>query len=323
MGSFPKPVVVISRCLGFERCRYNGDVLSSPAVEELRPFIHVITPCPEVSIGLGVPRDPIRLVDVDGDIRLQQPSSSRDVSDSMKEFSATFLDSLDAVDGFILKSRSPSCGPKEVRIYASSDKSAMVLGKTSGYFAGVVMKSYPSIPLEDEGRLKNFTLREKFLIGIFTLAAFRATKALQSMATLVQFHARNKYLFMAFSPYILKKMGQIVGNHQKHPVVIVLDEYELQLRELLKGSPSPGSFVNVLLHEFGYMSKKITASERAFFLETIEDYRNNKIPLSSCARLLQSLVVRFGEEYLSQQTIFHPYPRELVSITDSGKGRDF
>jgi len=79
MEHFPKPVVVISKCLGFEHCRYDGEMIDAPFVDKLKAHVLFFPVCPEVEIGLGVPRKPIRIVRVDDVNTLYQPGSIRGV----------------------------------------------------------------------------------------------------------------------------------------------------------------------------------------------------------------------------------------------------
>src|SRR2546422_2439127 len=104
-----RPTVVISRCIDFDSCRYNGQVIRASLREELEPFVELRPICPELEIGLGVPRDPVRLVSRADGAHMIQPSTGRDLTRRMNAFSAQFLGAVEEVDGFILKSRSPSC----------------------------------------------------------------------------------------------------------------------------------------------------------------------------------------------------------------------
>ena len=105
-----KPVVVVSRCLGFGICRWNGAVLECRLVDELKSEVDFIPVCPECEIGLGLPRPPIRLVQKDSALALMQPETGFDLTAEMVAFAEKFLRSLDRVDGFLLKRKSPSCG---------------------------------------------------------------------------------------------------------------------------------------------------------------------------------------------------------------------
>jgi uncharacterized protein YbbK (DUF523 family) len=181
---FPKPVVVVSKCLGFAHCRYNGQIISDREIESLSEFVQFRPVCPEVEIGLDIPRDPVRIVESEGKRHLFQPATGRDVSGEMYQFTATYLDSAVPVDGFILKNRSPSCGPWDVKIYNSFNKDAGIK-RGNGLFGGKVFEKYPTKAIEDEGRLKNFTIREHFLTNLFTKARFREVNNKSPMNTLV------------------------------------------------------------------------------------------------------------------------------------------
>jgi uncharacterized protein YbbK (DUF523 family) len=140
--------VVVSRCLGFEACRWNGAIIGSDAVEELRDRVEFVTVCPEQDIGLGVPRQPINLVLVDDVVRVIQSETGKDVTEELRGFSMGFLERLGTVDGFILKSRSPSCGHGTTKIH---DGSSVYLG--SGVFASCVEKRFPECVILDEEEL--------------------------------------------------------------------------------------------------------------------------------------------------------------------------
>jgi len=166
MREFVKPVVIISKCLGFAHCRYNGQIIPDEFVEKLKPYVEFRPVCPEVEIGLGVPRDPIRVILTDEKFRLIQPATGADVTGKMVDFAESFLNSADEIDGFILKSRSPSCGLKDVKIYTGLMDDNFV-SKGSGFFARAVLDKFPNLAIEDEDRLKNYTIRKHFLTTLF------------------------------------------------------------------------------------------------------------------------------------------------------------
>jgi uncharacterized protein YbbK (DUF523 family) len=158
MTEFPKPNVVISKCLGFEACRFNGEVIRDKFVSKIEKYVDFIAVCPEVEIGLGTPRPVVRLISSSRGLRMIQPSTGTDLSDSMRDFSARFLDSLTNVEGFILMHRSPSCGLGDAKYYAGPEKGA-ALGKASGLFAEAVIKRFPHLAIEDDARLSNLRIR--------------------------------------------------------------------------------------------------------------------------------------------------------------------
>jgi uncharacterized protein YbgA (DUF1722 family)/uncharacterized protein YbbK (DUF523 family) len=321
-NQFSKPYVVVSKCLEFDECRYNGEVLPDATVRNLSPFVTFVPVCPEVEIGLGTPREVIRIIKDGDEDKLVQPSTAKDLSGEMTSFSKEFLASLQDVDGFILKGRSPSCGLRDVKIYAGMEKSPTV-AKGSGFFAKEVLHQYENLAVEEEGRLKNFTIREHYFTKLFTLAAFRELKKQLSIKSLQSFHATNKYLFMAYNQLRLKKLGQILANSDKKSMEELYEAYSEQLALLFARAPRYTSNINVCQHIFGYFSAELSSSEKEYFLELLEKYREKKLPLSSVTAVLKSWVIRFNKEYLHNQTYFQPYPEELTFISDSGKGRDY
>ena len=321
MDSLARPTVVVSKCLGFAACRYNGLSISSDIVKALMPHVDFVPVCAEVEIGLGVPREPIRVVSALNGLRLLQPSTGADVTDKMTRFAATFLDSLAIVDGFILKSRSPSCGVRDVKVFRGVEKEAAV-GKGSGFFGAAVVEKFPGHPVEDEGRLLNFRIREHFLTSLYALARFRAARARLAMRDLVDYQARNKLLLMSYSQKEMRLLGKLVANSEKKAPPAVFDEYEAHLRAALAKPPKYVSNINVLMHAMGYFKEGLTPPEKAHFMASLEKYRAGKIPLSATIAIVNSWLARFGSDYLKQQTYFEPYPEEFVEITDSGKGRD-
>jgi len=322
MRQFSRPKLLVSRCLGFEECRWNGMSIPDHFVESLKPFVEFITPCPEVMIGLGVPRDPIRIVEARGDRSLVQPETGLDVTERMRSFVAEYLESLGEVDGFLLKSRSPSCGVRDVKVYPQAGKSAAITSKGQGFFGGAVLERFPHKAVEDEARLKDFKIRENFLTKLFSIADFRTVRESGSMRELVGFHSRNKYMLMAYSQRQLSVLGRIVANPEKQKPGDVIAHYASELCKACERSPRYTANVNALMHAFGHVSKGLAKEERGYFLETVEKYRASRVPLSVPQSILRSMVVRFGDEYLMSQTFFEPYPEELITVTDSGKGRE-
>ena len=201
MIEFPKPNVFISKCLGFEHCRWNSAIISDTFISKLLPHINYTTTCPELDIGLGVPRNPIRIIQIEDELHLIQHSTGKDVSEEMLKFADEYLTSIKSMnlDGFILKNRSPSCGIKDVKIYPKVEKSAALTKKASGFFGGKIYEHFPYLPIEDEGRLKNDEIRENFLTKLFLFARFRKIKEKQEFNALVDFHRTNKYLLRIYS----------------------------------------------------------------------------------------------------------------------------
>lgn len=317
-----KPIVVISKCLTFAACRYNGLVVGSETVEALKKHVAFIPVCPEMEIGLGIPRQPIRVVEKKDEVLLVQPASGLDVTKKMQAFSQKFLNSIKEADGFLLKSRSPSCGIKDVKFYAGPEQ-PVPLGKAPGFFGQAVLEKFPEAAIEDEARLENFSIREHFFTKLFALADLRRVVASGEVKNLVDFHSRNKYLLMAYSQAKLKILGRIVANPAEKNFAGIVSEYKTEFSAALSHAPKHTSHINALMHTLGYFSDKISSGEKHYFLDSLQDYRNGKLPLSVPQSLIRSWIVRFDEASLKDQTFFRPFPEELTEITDSGKGRKY
>jgi uncharacterized protein YbbK (DUF523 family) len=221
---FARPVIVISRCIDFDACRYNGQVIRVSLREELEPYVSFKPICPELEIGLGVPRDPIEIVERDGRRKLVQPSTGHDLTASMRSFSDRYLSGVGEVDGFILKSRSPSCAVSDARIHCS-ETSARASAWGPGMFAERVLERFPLAAVEDEARLADAPVREHFLTRVFTLAGFREAVARGTMKALLDFHSRNELLLMAHGQDGLREADQIVANEEGLPAEQVAERY--------------------------------------------------------------------------------------------------
>ena len=296
-----RPTVVMSKCLELDACRYDGQMVRAPFIKKLMPHVDLDPVCPEVEIGLGIPRDPIRLVALEGAKRLVQPTTARDVTDRMEAFSTRFLVERGEVDGFILKSRSPSCGIRDTKIYGSNDD-LQPLGRGQGMFGAAVLGRFPNAAVEDEGRLTNFRLRHHFLTKLFARASFRNVRSSGKMARLVAFHADNELLLMAYHQTEMRALGRIVANRERRPFGAVTTDYEERLSHALARPPRSTSNINVLMHALGYLSEGLSGAEKKHFLALLDEYRAKRASLSAPLALLQSWIARFDEPHLARQT---------------------
>lgn len=315
-----RPRVVFSRCLGFDNCRWNGGTISEPLVEQIKPFVEIITVCPEVAVGLGIPRDPIRLVGDETSQRLIQPETGIDVTDKMIAFSQRFLSEIEPPDGLILKYASPSCGPRQVKVYVNEKRGAASI-RSSGMFAAAMAAAHPFAVIEDEGRIKSFDIRQHFLTRLFAAARFREAQSAGRARDLVAFHSRYKLVLMAYNQTKMRELGRIVANPTKRSMSHVFADYAKLFHLALLKAPRRTSAINVLMHGFGYVSDRLTQKEKAFFLDSLEQYRDRHVPLSVPTSIMRSWIIRFDVAYLADQFYLEPYPQQLVDVLDSGKGR--
>lgn len=326
MRDFVTPTVVVSRCIEIEPCRYNGLKIASDFVKQLIPHVNLISVCPEVGIGLGTPRDALRIVMKEDKMKLIQPKTGLDFTEKMDAFVNSFLDSLPEVDGFILKGRSPTSAIKDAKRYSGPNPGDALRGKGPGFFGMAVLERFSHLAIEDEGRLRNPNIKSNFLTKLYTLAKFRDVKRSKSSKDVLNFHSENKLLLKAYNEKEMRILGRIVAKRDQYNIVKLITDYEKHLLQALKRAPRCGSQINVLMNSMGYFSKSLSGEEKEFFLKSLDDYKSGVIPLSVLTGISTSWLLRFKDDYLLSQSFFEPYPKELVDIdlmTSYCDGKDY
>ncbi|MBD3404864.1 MAG: DUF1722 domain-containing protein [Candidatus Lokiarchaeota archaeon] len=319
MTEFLKPKVYASKCLGFCACWWNGTTIFSDFIEMIKPFVKFVTHCPEVEIGLGSPRKFIRIVMENGVKRFVQPATDRDLTDIMKEYITTTIESLGVIDGFILRENSPSCSIERVKYYHGRDRASSIADTGPGLFAEAILNEYHNYPIESDGRLRNRKIREEFLTQIFLLSSLRHVMRSQHIKSLIDFHSENKYLIMTYGQKYVNKLGRIVSNAERKQVEEIMLEYWDTLLPAIADGRKRSSTTNVFSKIFGYFSDSLTREEKKYFLHRLEEYRTGRVPLSLVRELLRLWMLRFDDEYIRRQSIFEPYPQELEELADFGE----
>lgn len=303
-----KPRILYSECLGIRPVRHDGNIIFDAFAEELKKHVEVIPVCPEVSIGLGVPRNPVVLYEDGGVVELVETVTGERLASRMREFSTRFLEKL-VVDGALLKAGSPSCGVGDAKVYGAGRR---VLRKSDGLFTSILRTSYRWIPVESEKRLLSHGVRRLFLTRIYALADLRATiDGLRGVEDLVDFHRRYKYLVMLHSPSILKKLGRLVAGRSLSDPGELAAAYRSLFIEALRREPSRRSYVNVFTHIYGHVKRELNPEERRFVLTLIEKYRDGGESLNTLLAYFRGFIYRFGNKYLAEQRFIKPYPEEL------------
>lgn len=314
MPDYHKPRVVVSRCLGFEACRYNAQLAKNDFTALLEPFVEFVQVCPEADIGLGTPRKPVRLIQQhDKPIQMVQPATGADVTASMQDYIQQHRQALTNIDGFLLKSRSPSCGPSRVKVYVDDGKgSAAEMGV--GMYAQGMAEAFPYAAMEDEGRMFDFHLRESFLMRIFSLARLRALEANPSVAAISQFHGAHKLFLMCYHQEWMRKCGRIASNNDGLSLTELMQAYATTFRQTLALGPKQSNIINALHHGYGWIAEHLSPAEKTLFLDAVEEYRDERISLATLQLLLKSHVARLQHDYLGSQVFLAPYPATLCKL---------
>jgi uncharacterized protein YbgA (DUF1722 family)/uncharacterized protein YbbK (DUF523 family) len=302
----------ISSCLLGEKVRYDGQhKLDRYLRDELGRYATYVPVCPEFECGLGVPREPMRLVDSPKGVRLVTITTGVDLTDRMRAWAKERLDALEREDlcGFIFKANSPSSGMERVKVY---DRNGVPRKEGVGVFAAAFMERFPLVPVEEDGRLNDPELRENFIERIFTMQRWRELLARgRSRGALIEFHARHKLLLMAHSVVILREMGALLGRIKDVPLPEAYDAYFARLAAALALKATPPKHVNVLMHAMGYFKKLLSADEKKELLDVIDAYHRAYVPLVVPVTLLNHYVRKYGEEYLAAQWYLRPHPTDL------------
>ncbi|WP_176064521.1 YbgA family protein [Anaeromyxobacter diazotrophicus] len=302
----------VSACLLGQNVRYDGGHKRNDFLTGLLArFVEFVPVCPEVELGLGTPREAIRLVRDGGLVRLVGRATGADHTAAMRRLAERRVAELARLDldGYVLKKDSPSCGMERVKVYGG----AVATKDGRGAFAAVLLDRLPLLPVEEEGRLQDLPLREAFVERLF---AYRRLKALfagrWALGELVAFHAAEKLLLLAHEPAAYQQLGRLVAGAKGIPRAELARRYgERYLRALAKPA-TRGRHVNVLQHMAGYLKDLAAPGERQELQEAIADYRQGLVPLVVPVTLLRHHVRRHGIAYLAGQRYLEPHPKELM-----------
>jgi uncharacterized protein YbbK (DUF523 family)/uncharacterized protein YbgA (DUF1722 family) len=303
----------ISTCLLGEKVRYDGGHKRDHfAVDILSLWVEMIPVCPEVEIGMGIPRPTIRL---EGDIdtpRLVEPKSGRDFTEKMQTYAKRRIKQLKKLDldGYILKKSSPSCGMERVRVFNAKGIPAR---KGRGIYAAALFELWPNLPIEEEGRLNDPGLRELFIERVFCRNRWRnLIKSGKKRGALVAFHTAHKLLIRAHNERAYQELGKIVALGKKIPIGEQFDRYEETFFQALQTKATIRRHFNNLQHMAGYLKRELDKEDKAELAKVLEDYKTEIVPLIVPLTLLRFLAKKHGISYLEEQLYLEPHPKELM-----------
>jgi len=311
--SFIKPKIVISQCLTNSICRWDGERLIWPFARLLKQYARLIPVCPEMEIGLGCPREKIVIVDRDGTLSLHQPATGRSLTRPMTAFSQRHAAGLSEVDGFFLKSKSPSCGIRDTKRLERPDEQARTVGRGPGFYAAEVLGAFADLPIEDERRLDKHAVREHWLTRLFMLAAFRSLRKRPSPGRLRNFHNRNEQLLRAYSRTRSGKLRRIVDNLLTAPSEAALADYEMELKLALKRPARPSALVAAMVPAFDHYSAHLERTEKQRYRRMARKCAEGAAPANDVRKLIQVWAVRYDKNFTRQQSLYRPYPGPLAA----------
>ena len=307
--------VGVSACLLGQRVRYDGGHKADPfIIDTLGRYFTWVPVCPEVEIGLGTPRETLRLV---GDVaapRLVAAVSGRDLTRPMQDFAAQRLPQLAelGLHGYVLKKNSPSCGMQGVRVYGPSGRPQR---SGRGLFAQALMARWPLLPVAEEDRLQDPGLREHFIERVYAYHRWREFLASNpAPRDMVQFHTRNKLSLMAHSRPHYQALGRMVARCGEGLSGAFLDAYGDLFMAALQVRATRKKHANVLSHVQGYLKRHLGKSDKAALTACIDEYRQGLVPLTAPLDLLRGHFRRHPCPYVEAQTYLNPYPDDLMRL---------
>ena len=293
--------------------RFDGGHKRDPfLVESLGQFVDWVPVCPEIESGMAAPRESMRLVQAGREIRLITNKTAQDHTERMHGYARRRVEELadDELFGFVLKKDSPTCGLERVKVYGAG---GMPLKSGRGLFADALLKRFPMLPVEEEGRLNDPRLRENFVERVFAYRRLTALFATRwSMGDVVRFHTAHKLTLMAHRPEAYQRLGRLVASGKSKARREFQDGYSSGFMTALSTIATPRRQANVLQHMLGYFKQTLDRESRAELLALIQDYASGRVPLVVPLTLFGHHIRRCGVPYLADQVYLRPHPVELM-----------
>ena len=305
----------VSACLLGAKVRNNGE---GAEVRYLtRTWAHhleLIGVCPEVGIGMGVPRPTTRLIYRNGKIHLMNPNTDDDFTQDMIDYAELQSDALinAGISGFVFKKDSATCGLGQVRVYHDDQSQAVRNG--TGLFALIFTTLNPHIPVIEEEQLNDPLQAEHFLARVeFFSLWLEEGRGGWTANRLTHFHNTNELFLLSRSPKAKRKLGRLLahaferGEHPEH----IAHEYMIVAQQLLSVLTKPGPIAHAMERVLGRVSQDLSRAERQEMLDVIHEYRTGRLPRSTPLMMLKRLVRRCNMETETNARLISPTPLSL------------
>jgi uncharacterized protein YbgA (DUF1722 family)/uncharacterized protein YbbK (DUF523 family) len=297
----PAPIRIgVSACLLGQTVRYDAGHKRDSFVADVLPrYFELVPVCPEVAIGMGVPREAIRLEgDPEAPRAVGVKTPALDPTDALRGYGREMAAQLGDLSGYVFKSKSPSCGLWRVKVYQPSGPPK----PGRGLYAAEIAAAMPLLPVEEEGRLNDPALRENFVERVYAFHRWQAlVREGLTAERLVDFHARHKLILMAHGRRHLTPLGHLVADAGRRPLPELLDTYGRLFMEALAHPATRRRHTDVLQHLAGYLKRHLDAADKAELVEVIEAYRTGQVPLIVPVTLLRHHFRRHPDPYVARQ----------------------
>ena len=304
----------VSSCLVGEKVRWNGDHKQNHFVREiLSDYFNYVSVCPEMEVGMGVPRETVALYGDLNKSRMISKKTQTDWTKPMESYIKNRISSLthDDLCGYIFKSKSPSCGLGRIPVYAEFGSNRV--RHCAGMFAKAFTNKFPLDPTEDVGRLNDPMIRENFIVKVFSFSRLKDLFQKNfSIGKLVRFHTQQKFLLLAHSRKYYDELGHLVAKPKSLSPEILMEKYGNIFMKALSFKATQKKNTDVLLHMMGFFKKVLSKVEKEDILTTIQDYRKGLLPLIVPVTLIRHQAHKHNIEYLKDQAYLNPHPKELM-----------
>jgi uncharacterized protein YbgA (DUF1722 family) len=230
----------------------------------------------------------------------------------MMAWSRERLTDLETEDlsGYVLKKDSPSCGMERVKVFGSA---GMPRRHGRGIFADALLRRFPNLPVEEEGRLSDPRLRENFIERVFAYQRLRRFFAGRwTTGGLVRFHTAHKMSLLSHSTAGYNELGRLVAAAAKPARATLRSDYESWFMWTMSQIATTRRHTNVLMQVAGHLKKVLDSASRQELTGCIDEYRRGLVPLVVPLTLLRHHVRRHEVASLVGQTYLEPHPRELM-----------
>ncbi len=304
-----KPVLGISECLMGKEVRYNGGhKLSRYCTQILSQYFDFRPICPEVEIGLSIPRPTIRLAEKEGAVRvIATDNPELDYSKDLIELARNVAPSMQGLSGFIFMQKSPSCGINSTKVYGEKGQPIYM---SDGAFSGELKKLIPLMPVTESGRLNDNPIKENFIASVYAYHDWQ-TKVMPNLSakTLTGYHHRYKLMLTAHKESVAIKLGQLLADLKGKDIQAIAANYIEEFMAALQQPVSRGRHASTLMKMQHFLKKKLDAGEKQELRGLIEHYKKGIIPLVVPMTLVRFFMKKYQEhEALS---LIDSYPMEL------------
>ncbi len=300
----------ISACLVGEKVRFDAsNKPSNFCIHEFGQHVTYKSFCPEVAIGLPIPRPTIRQIKKGDVITVSRPDGSGDVTEALAAYGKKIAKVTKHLSGYVFCAKSPSCGMERVKVY--SPEGNALKSDAVGAFAREIMAANPLLPCEENGRLNDPLIRENFVARVYTYKHWQTVEASGlTKHKLTTFHSQYKYTLMSHDLVAYKKLGQLLAKAEL-PLDKMAAQYIAGLMAALSIKATRKKHANTLAHIQGYFSKHLKRNERQELCEQINAYREGLIPLIAPLTLVKHYLLQYPKDYLAKQAYLSPYPNQL------------